>query len=189
MRKSDNPMRMKPPLISTGLQPVIGGRRVTSAVSPASRARGKAVKTAGCSPGRWVTGLKPGVNEKKHLEITEASYVAGDKPCLVLNDGKKRVMDFEPILRHARNPMITKYRQVRNFKRFHLHFGDLMWGDYDMIFPIADLHHGNILKGEVTAPAHFVLSDAAAPGKTVSEKKAKTVAAVSYKKAPPRRSK
>jgi hypothetical protein len=124
-----------------------------------------------------------------YLEIVQAEYISGYKIRLTFNDTMVRVVDFEPFLRKAMNPDITKYRQVRNFKKFHLHFGDLMWGDFDMIFPIADLHHGNILKGEVTAPAHFVLSDAVAPAKTVSEKKTKTVAAVSYKKAPSRRPK
>jgi hypothetical protein len=94
-----------------------------------------------------------------------------------------RVMDFEPFLRKALNPDITKYRQLRNFKKFHLHHGDLMWGDYDMIFPMEDLHRGNILKSEEATPAHFVLSDADSAAKTVLEKKAKAKATVSYKKA------
>jgi len=54
----------KNPLISTGLQPGVSGRRVSSAVSTASRVRGKAVKTAKVSHSRQVTGLKPGANEK-----------------------------------------------------------------------------------------------------------------------------
>ena len=137
-------MRTKQPLINTRLQPGVGGRRVTSAVSTASRACGKAVKTAGRSLGRRVTGLKPGVNEKKYLEITEATYVAGYKLRLVFNDGKKRVMDFAPFLRQAQNPMLTQYRQLRKFKSFHIHHGDLMWGDYEMIFPIMDLYQGEI---------------------------------------------
>jgi hypothetical protein len=65
MRKADKEMQTNQPLISTRLQPGVDGRRVTPAVSTASRARGKAVKTAGCSFGRWVTGLKPGANEIK----------------------------------------------------------------------------------------------------------------------------
>ena len=103
MRKTDKDMRTKQPLISTGLQPGVGGRRVSSAVSTASRSRGKAVKAAGRSLGRRVTGLKPGVNERKYLEITEATYVAGYKLRLVFNDGTKRVMDFGPFLRQAQN--------------------------------------------------------------------------------------
>ena len=132
------------PLISTRLQPGVGGGRVSSAVSTASRASGKAAKTAGRSFGRRVTGLKPGANERKYLEITQAIYVDGYKLRLVFNNGKKRVMDFEPFLRQAQNPMITQYLQMRRFKSFHIHQGDVMWGAYEMIFPIIDIYRGEI---------------------------------------------
>ena len=79
-----------------------------------------------------------------YLEITEANYVSGYKVRLTFNDGLVRVMDFEPFLRKARNPDITQYRQMRKFKRFRLDYGDLMWGDYEMIFPMADLYRGEI---------------------------------------------
>ena len=79
-----------------------------------------------------------------YLEIVGAEYASGYKIRLSFNDGTKRVMDFEPFLRKAMNPDITKYRQLRNFKKFHLHYGDLMWGDFEMIFPIEDLHRGEI---------------------------------------------
>jgi hypothetical protein len=79
-----------------------------------------------------------------YLEITEAKYLSGYKIHLTFNDGVTRITDFEPFLRKAMNPEITKYRQLRNFKKFHLHYGDLMWGDYEMIFPITDLHAGKI---------------------------------------------
>jgi len=144
MHKADKQMRTKQPLISTGLQPGVGGRRVSLAVSTASSARGKAVKTAGRSLGRRVTGLKLGANEKIYLELTEAKSIAGYKLRLVFNDGTKRDMDFSPFLRQAQNPMLTKYRQLWNFKKFHLHYGDLMWGDFEMIFSIDDLHRGEI---------------------------------------------
>ena len=80
----------------------------------------------------------------KYLEITEAKYVSDYKIRLMFNDGTERVMDFESFLRKAGNPEITQYRQMRKFKSFHLHYGDLMWGDYEMIFPITDLHRGEI---------------------------------------------
>jgi len=79
-----------------------------------------------------------------YLEITEAKYVSGYIIRLTFNDGVVRVMDFEPFLRKARNPDLAQYRQLRKFKSFRLHHGDLMWGDYEMIFPITDLHRGKI---------------------------------------------
>ena len=80
----------------------------------------------------------------QYLEITEAIYASGYKIRLTFNDGTVRVMDFEPFLRKAGNPDLTQYRQLRKFKSFRLHYGDLMWGDYEMIFPITDLHAGEI---------------------------------------------
>ena len=81
---------------------------------------------------------------KNYLEITEAKYVSGYKIRLKFKDGFVRIMDFEPFLRKSNHPDITKYRQMRKFKSFRLDYGDLMWGDYDMIFPITDLHRGEI---------------------------------------------
>jgi hypothetical protein len=80
----------------------------------------------------------------EYLEITEAKYVAEYRIFLLFNDGTKRVMDFGPFLKQATNPMVTQYRVLKKFKSFQLDYGDLMWGDYEMIFPITDLHRGEI---------------------------------------------
>ena len=79
-----------------------------------------------------------------YLEITEARHLAEYRILLVFNDGTQRVVDFGPFLRKAKNPETTAYRSLGKFKSFRLHDGDLMWGDYEMIFPIADLHCGEI---------------------------------------------
>lgn len=79
-----------------------------------------------------------------YLEVTQAEYVSGYKVRVAFNDGTAQEVDFEPFLRKARNPDLTQYRQLRKFKNFRLHYGDLMWGDYEMIFPITDLHAGVI---------------------------------------------
>jgi hypothetical protein len=120
----------------------------------------------------------------KYLEIIQAGYISGHKISLTFNDGMVRVMDFEPFLRRALNPGISKYRQLRNFKRFHLHYGNLMWGDFDMIFPITDLYHGTILKGEEPAPPHLVLNETVVPATSAGGRKAKPV---SYKKSKQRK--
>ncbi|MBI4324859.1 MAG: DUF2442 domain-containing protein [Chloroflexi bacterium] len=115
------------------------------------------------------------------LEVTEAEYLSGYKLLLRFDDGTVRVVDFGPFLAKARNPDTTDFRDLDKFKSFHIQDGDLVWGDYQMIFPIMDLYRGNILKGEEATSTHFVLSAAAAPVRTVSEKKTKSVT-VSYRK-------
>jgi len=86
------------------------------------------------------TSTKP----KECLEITQATHLGDYRISLEFSDGTQRVMDFGPFLRKARNPETIAYRNLRKFKSFHLQDGDLMWGDFEMIFPIADLHRGEI---------------------------------------------
>jgi len=117
--------------------------------------------------------MKPSTTQ--YLEVTEAKYVSGYKLLLTFNDGAVRVVDFGPFLAKARNPDTTDYRDLKRFKRFHIQDGDLMWGDYQMIFPIMDLYHGTILKREAPTPAHFVLSETVWPAASVSERKTKPV--------------
>lgn len=117
-----------------------------------------------------------------YLRVKEATYVPRYRVDITFNDGTRRVVDFGPFLKQARNPMFTKYRSAKEFKSFHIQDGDLMWGDFEMLFPIMDLYDGNILKDEATAPAHFVLSDAVSPAKIVTPKKTKSVGALSYRK-------
>ena len=123
------------------------------------------------------------------LEVTEAKYVSGYKLLLTFNDGAVRVVDFGPFLAKARNPDTTDFRDLKKFKGFHLEHGDLMWGDYQMIFPIMDLYRGTILKGEVAALTGLVLSDAILSATSSLVNKAKAPAAISYKKGSAKRKK
>ena len=79
-----------------------------------------------------------------YLRVKEAKYVPRYKVAINFNDGARRVVDFGPFLKKATNPMLTKYRRLKEFKAFRIDHGDLMWGDFEMIFPIADLHDGKI---------------------------------------------
>jgi hypothetical protein len=79
-----------------------------------------------------------------YLEITKARHLGEYRIGLEFNDGRRRIVDFAQFLKKARNPMFTKYRRVKQFRSFHIEHGDLMWGDFEMIFPIADLHRGEI---------------------------------------------
>lgn len=60
------------------------------------------------------------------------------------SDGVVKVVDFQPFLSAATHPAIRKYLDQGMFAQFHLHNGLLMWNDYDLVFPIEDLHNGNV---------------------------------------------
>ena len=80
----------------------------------------------------------------EHLEIMDAEYVSDYRIRLRFNDGTLRVVDFGPFLARARNPDTTDYRDLQRFKSYRIQDGDLVWGDFQMIFPIMDLYKGEI---------------------------------------------
>ena len=80
----------------------------------------------------------------EYLEIIKAKYVSGYKIKVAFNDGTVRVVDFGPFLAKARNPDTTDYRDLKKFKSFRVEGGDLIWGDFQMIFPVTDLYQGKI---------------------------------------------
>ena len=71
-------------------------------------------------------------------------YISDYKIRLRFNDGTKRVVDFGPFLAKAKNPDTTDYRDLKKFKSFRIEDGDLIWGDFQMIFPTIDLYKGTI---------------------------------------------
>ena len=83
------------------------------------------------------------------IEITNAKYMGNYKIQLLFSDSKEKLIDFEPFLTHSMNPMTRKFLDIDEFKKFQIQYGDLIWNDYEMCFPIIDLYENNILKGFV----------------------------------------
>ena len=82
--------------------------------------------------------------ETKVLEITNAERLSRFTLKLEFSDGTERLIDFEPFLKASRNPAIRGYLNPEKFSHFRLEYGDLVWDDYDLCFPIADLYQGQI---------------------------------------------
>lgn len=78
------------------------------------------------------------------IEIKSANYLKDYQLRLLFNDGKSRIVDFEIFLKSSLNPMIRKYLKKSNFQNFSIKYGDLVWGDYEMCFPIWDLYEGKL---------------------------------------------
>ena len=78
------------------------------------------------------------------IDIVRVEQVSDYGLKLYFNDGTERVIDFEPFLRESRNPMIRAYLDPKRFANFKLEYGDLMWDDYGLCFPIADLYEKRI---------------------------------------------
>ena len=78
------------------------------------------------------------------IAIDSVEYVAEYTLKLRFSDGTTRFVDFGPFLRASHHPQIRAYLDLNEFKNFTLDYGDLMWNNYDLCFPIADLYTGNL---------------------------------------------
>jgi hypothetical protein len=86
----------------------------------------------------------------KTIRIESAEYVGEHKLHLFFTDGKEQVVNFGPFLENSLHPEIRKFLSPKNFKRFAVQGGELMWGDFDLIFPIMDLYKNKLDQGEAT---------------------------------------
>jgi hypothetical protein len=78
------------------------------------------------------------------IEIKSAKYIGDYVIRLVFSDGTNRLIDFKPFLESSLHPSIRKYLEENKFKKFIIVDGNLNWNDYDLIFPLDDLHKGTI---------------------------------------------
>ncbi len=78
------------------------------------------------------------------IEITQAQYQENYKIKIYFSDSKVQIIDFYEFLINSHHPEIKKYLELTKFQSFKIEYGDLIWGDFDMCFPIYDLYEGII---------------------------------------------
>ena len=61
------------------------------------------------------------------------------------DDGTVQTVDFKPFISLSRHPDIRAYFVPAQFAAFHIEYGELVWGDYDLCFPGADLYQNRLM--------------------------------------------
>ena len=84
------------------------------------------------------------LDENRVINVEKVKYLNGYKLKLFFNDGVEKIIDFNPFLSNSLNPLINKYLDLKEFQKYELDSGDLVWNDYDLCFPVADLYENNI---------------------------------------------
>ena len=78
------------------------------------------------------------------IDLVQAEHAGAYRLRLAFSDGTERVVDFGPFLQSSEHPAIRSFLEPDKFATFRIEQGDLLWGDYDLCFPIADLYEGRI---------------------------------------------
>jgi hypothetical protein len=79
------------------------------------------------------------------INIIKAEMTGGYNLHFEFDDGAVQTIDFLPFLSHALHPAIRAYLDPNRFADFRIHYGELVWGDYDLCFPVADLYCNRIV--------------------------------------------
>ena len=78
------------------------------------------------------------------INIIKANYLGGYSIELEFGDGKCQKVNFELFLRKSLHPEIRSYLNQDKFIQFRVEYGDLVWGDYELCFPVKDLYANQI---------------------------------------------
>jgi hypothetical protein len=78
------------------------------------------------------------------FDIVSVESAGEYRLAISFSDGEQRVVDFEPFLRGSQNPLIREYLKPERFANYRVEDGDLIWDDYGLCFPVADLYDNRI---------------------------------------------
>ena len=78
------------------------------------------------------------------IAVTQAKYLSQYKIHITFSDNTEQVIDFSGFLKTSRNPMTKKFLDEKLFQDFNIVHGDIVWNDYELCFPVADLYGGSI---------------------------------------------
>ena len=63
---------------------------------------------------------------------------------LEFDDHTVQCVDFKPFLSGSIHPAIRGWLAPEKFAAFRLEYGELVWGDYELCFPLIDLYRNQI---------------------------------------------
>jgi len=81
----------------------------------------------------------------KSVSIVKAEYVGDLSVKIVFDDNTTTIVDVGTFIKNHPHPQYNKYLNERNFKKFKIDLGNIVWGkNWDLIFPIEQLYKGKI---------------------------------------------
>ena len=83
----------------------------------------------------------------KEVSVKKVRPSSGCRMEVTFSDGHIQKIDFTPFLQQA-HPELRKYLDEKEFVRFSVEHGNLVWNDYEMCFPIEALYTGHLIASE-----------------------------------------
>jgi hypothetical protein len=92
---------------------------------------------------------------KANLSIKSIEHVRGHKLRFSFSDGHSNEVDFKSWIESLPTEEEHAYLKPSKFKNYRIHLGHaIMWGEYDIIFPLVAVYHGDPDLLEEGVPVH-----------------------------------
>lgn len=89
----------------------------------------------------------------KLVNIVAARQVGDYCIHLTFDDGTEQRVDFKPFLSRSLHPDIRQWLSPERFSSFRIEYGELVWGDYELCFPVIDLYRNQLDHRHLLEPA------------------------------------
>jgi hypothetical protein len=80
------------------------------------------------------------------INVVTAEQVGDCQIRLGFDDDAVQIVDFKPFLSRSQHPDIRSYLDAARFATFRIEYGELVWGDYELCFPVIDLYRNQLDK-------------------------------------------
>ena len=78
------------------------------------------------------------------INVVTAESVEEYRIRICFDDASEQTVDFKPFLSGSVHPDIRTWLDQDRFQRFRVEHGELIWGDYELCFPMIDLYRNKI---------------------------------------------
>jgi hypothetical protein len=89
------------------------------------------------------------------INIESATQTGSYRLRIIFDDKTVQDLDFQPFLTHSLHPDILAYLEQERFSSFKVQYGELVWGDYDLCFPVIDLYKNTIEHREMSKAGYL----------------------------------
>jgi len=78
------------------------------------------------------------------INVVSAEVVGELRLRICFDDGVEQIVDFKSFLKDSLHTDIRAWSAPERFAQFRIEYGELVWGDYDLCFPVMDLYRNRI---------------------------------------------
>ena len=89
----------------------------------------------------------------ERVDIVRVEAIGEHSLRLHFSDAHRVEVDFGPFLASSAHPETRRFLDPDEFRTYRIEWGNLVWGDYALCFPIADLYAGQLIANERLAVA------------------------------------